>query len=93
MEFDWDPAKREENRQKHGIDFADVVEPVFYDPLALSNENGFAEEEQRHKTIGHDYQGRLLVITYTWRCDTARIINARKASKPEKRKYQQDLDL
>lgn len=93
MRFDWDPAKREENRQKHGVDFADVVEAVFYDPLALSNENGFAEGEQRHKTIGHDDQGRVVVVTYTWRGDTARIINARKATKPEKRKYQQGDEL
>jgi uncharacterized DUF497 family protein len=32
--FEWDEAKAESNRHKHGIDFDDAIE-VFYDPHAV----------------------------------------------------------
>lgn len=35
FEFDWDPAKAESNRRKHGVAFEDAM-GVFADPLALS---------------------------------------------------------
>jgi hypothetical protein len=35
LEFDWDPAKAESNRRKHGVSFEDAM-GVFADPLALS---------------------------------------------------------
>jgi uncharacterized DUF497 family protein len=46
FEFDWDPAKAENNRRKHGITFEDAM-GVFGDPLALSlpdQESGQGEE-------------------------------------------------
>ncbi len=35
IEFDWDPAKAQSNRTKHGVGFEDAMS-VFADPLALS---------------------------------------------------------
>lgn len=34
FEFDWDPAKAESNRYKHGVAFEAAMD-VFGDPLAL----------------------------------------------------------
>ena len=41
FEFDWDPAKAESNRRKHGVAFEDAM-GVFADPLALSRLPFFA---------------------------------------------------
>ena len=35
MEYEWDANKAQSNRQKHGIDFADVVS-VFADDFAIT---------------------------------------------------------
>jgi hypothetical protein len=45
FEFDWDPAKAESNRRKHGVSFEDAM-GVFGDPLArslLDNDSGQGE--------------------------------------------------
>jgi uncharacterized DUF497 family protein len=41
-------------------------------------------EEQRFKTLGVDYPGRVLVVTYSYStADAIRITSARKATKRE----------
>jgi len=44
MNFTWDPAKRQTNLCKHGVDFADAV-GVFFDDNALTLEDKDAEGE------------------------------------------------
>ena len=85
MEFEWDPAKAETNRIKHGVHFSDAV-AVFYDPVALTCPDEHPEEE-RFVTLGGDALGRVLVVVYTWRGSRIRLISARKASRRELRQY------
>lgn len=66
MQTEWDPAKAEENRREHGVDFADAV-PVLSDPFALSREDVQAQGEQRFVALGMDRLGRILVVAYTYR--------------------------
>jgi uncharacterized DUF497 family protein len=89
MEFEWDEAKRQSNRRKHGIDFADVVE-VFCDDLACAMADPDHHAEQRFVVTGVDTFGRILVVVYT-RPDelTIRIISARVATAAECRHYEQ----
>jgi uncharacterized DUF497 family protein len=61
--YEWDPAKTDVNRAKHGVDFADAV-GVFEDERALTMEDTSTDEE-RFKTLGTDFLGRVLVVTYT----------------------------
>ena len=88
MEFEWDPAKAQENLRVHGIDFADAV-GVFEDGNALTLEDFDAEEEQRFRTLGLDVLGRLLVVVYTYREEKIRIISAWKASRKQEKQYAQ----
>ncbi|WP_295882772.1 BrnT family toxin [uncultured Thiohalocapsa sp.] len=46
--------------------------------------------EDRDIVIGADDFGRVLVVAYTWRGDTIRIISARRASPGERRAYRID---
>jgi len=90
MEITWDIVKARSNRLKHRIPFSDV-EPVFYDPNAISIEDTDSEGEARYIVIGHDSLGRLVVATYTYRGSTIRLISARRASKVERGEYEKRI--
>lgn len=87
MPLEWDFAKAEENRRKHGIDFADAA-AVLSDPFALSREDVQAEGEQRFVTLGMDRLGRMLVVAYTYRGSRTRLISARRATRMERGEYE-----
>ena len=88
MEYQWDADKAQSNLEKHGIDFADSV-GVFEDDWALTLKEHSVEGEQRFVTMGMDFLGRILVVVYTYREETIRIISARKATKRERKVYEQ----
>lgn len=90
MSIEWDPEKARANVQKHGIRFADA-EGVLFDPNAISVEDERAEGEQRFVALGMDSRGRLLVVVYTYRGETVRIISARTATKKERGAYESGI--
>ncbi|HEY1408291.1 MAG TPA: BrnT family toxin [Promineifilum sp.] len=85
MKYEWDKAKAASNRRKHGVRFADAV-TVLEDGNAVTIEDEHPNEE-RFVTLGLDARERLLVVVYTFRDDTIRIISARKATSTEQRYY------
>lgn len=85
MDYEWDAVKAASNARKHGIQFADAV-AVFFDPMAITIKDEDPDEE-RFVTIGTDFLLRVVVVVYTWRDDTIRIISARKASRAEREDY------
>lgn len=88
MRYQWDRDKASTNRSKHGVEFADAVS-VFSDKLAITIfDEHFAEE--RFITVGMDAMGRILVVVYTIRNDEIRLISARKATKNERRQYEEE---
>lgn len=89
MRFEWDETKRQENRRKHGVDFADAV-GVFFDDAAITRPDPDAGGEPRFVTLGMGLDLRVLLVVWTERRgDTYRIISARKASPGESRQYQE----
>ncbi|WP_207683751.1 BrnT family toxin [Desulfonema magnum] len=68
------------------MDFADAV-TVFDDYHAVTIDDPDHGDEERFVSIGMDTYGRILVVVYTWRNHTIRIISARKALKRERRQY------
>ena len=87
MAFQWDPSKARANRLKHGVGFPDAV-GTFEDPLALTGEDPHPTEN-RFATVGLDFLGRLVLVTWTWRGDDIRLISARLATPRERRQYQE----
>ena len=49
----------------------------------------FSEEEERWITLGRDVLGRLLVVVYTWRGESVRLISARPATVRETTQYEE----
>jgi uncharacterized DUF497 family protein len=88
MEFEWDEAKADLNEQIHGVSFAEAL-TVFGDPLALTAfDPDHSDTEDRFLTMGTSVEEHLLVVSHTDRDDRVRIISARKASRRERRDYE-----
>lgn len=89
VEFEWDDGKAESNLRLHGISFEDAL-PVFLDPWRLEVEDDREDYgETRYYAIGM-VSDVVLAVIFTWREECVRIISARKATKPEQRKYDEN---
>lgn len=87
MEFDWNPTKAEQNLRKHGVSFTEAA-TIFADPLELLiYDPDHSVIEDRFVSIGMSASGRLLVVGYTERGSTIRLIFARRATMPERIDY------
>ena len=88
--FEWDPKKAKENLEIHGISF-DEASTAFGDTLSLAIYDPLhSDEEDRFVLIGNSYKNRLLVVVHTERTDRVRLISARKATKKERKQYEEN---
>lgn len=85
MKFEWDFDKAVSNLKKHGIDFAEATS-VLNDDQAITIYDEHPSED-RYITIGISDMARLLVVVYTLRHNTVRLISSRKANKLEQKQY------
>ena len=88
LSYQWDAAKARANLAKHGVRFADAV-GVFEDPRAITLDDRHPVED-RFVTMGLDFLGRVLVVSWTWRNEEIRVISARRAARTELREYEED---
>lgn len=85
MEFEFDPAKSDNNKRKHGIDF--------YEAQALWNDADFIEiplktiDEPRFLVIGRILEKHWSAII-TYRSEKVRIISVRRSRKEEVEIYE-----
>jgi len=86
MNVEWDEDKEQRNIEKHGISFV-MASKIFlvYRFERLSPRNN----EERHLAIAKVDQ-LVIAVVYTMRGRNYRIISARKASKQERQKYEQN---
>ncbi|MGH9317982.1 MAG: BrnT family toxin [Thermoanaerobaculia bacterium] len=89
--FEWHFAKAASNLSKHGIGFEEAA-TVFADPLArIFDDPDHSQAEAREVIVGHSAAERLLVVSFAARRDSIRIINARQATKRERRDYEENV--
>jgi uncharacterized DUF497 family protein len=87
--FEWDETKAEQNYARHGVTFEAACR-IFGDPFAiefLDNREDYGED--RFIILGM-VDERLLLVVYTLREETIRIISARAAEPQESRRYHED---
>ena len=84
MEFEFDQAKSEANRLKHGIDFVQVQE-LWKDLYALQIQ-AKSDTEQRFALIAR-MEGRVWSVFFTERGSKIRIISARRSRTNEEDLY------
>lgn len=89
MEFEWNSNKAALNFEKHGVSFQEAT-TVFNDPLSANfPDTDHSIRESRYIIIGISVFGQLLVVAHIARGEKVRIISARKATRQERRFYEE----
>jgi uncharacterized protein len=91
MQFEWNEKKARLNLTKHKVSFEEA-KTVFDDPLFLvfvDPDHSF--EENRFIIMGETKQDRLIVVSYVERPPNTRLISARKATRAERKKYEEEI--
>jgi uncharacterized DUF497 family protein len=95
LRFEWDEAKNRSNQRKHGVSFEEASQ-IFRDPLHVSVPDRIDDTEQRWRTFGLVGDIALLVVAHAVReegdTEVVRIISARRATRSEKRRYENQND-
>jgi uncharacterized DUF497 family protein len=85
--FEWDPAKAAINQRKHGVSFEKAV-TCFADELARYYPD--AARDDRFVLIGRSHRGRLIYTVHAeLDGDRVRIVSARRATRPERKRYEE----
>jgi uncharacterized DUF497 family protein len=89
MIVDFDPAKDEANRNKHGV-------PLIFGIRIFEDENHIVfpslrpvDGEDRYKVVGF-VDDRLWTLIHVWRGETVRLISVRRSNDGEQREYRRD---
>ena len=92
LEFEWDLRKARSNLAKHGVAFEEAS-TIFGDSLSFTiPDPEHSHMERRHITMGTTFNGKLLVVVHTDRGDNIRIISARRASRRERKFYEETIE-
>ena len=92
LTFEWDENKAKQNGNKHGVSFEEAA-TVFGDPLSRTiADPSHSQDEDRFVILGESHGRRLLVVVFTERGENIRIISARRASRREKKDYEEGIE-
>ncbi len=90
MDFEWDEGKNRHNILRHGLDFADAWE-IFRAPYVIDPDVRTDYGEDRWIVIGL-LGSRTVVVAFTLPgAQTIRIISLRKASRHERKKFEEEI--
>jgi hypothetical protein len=88
--FEWDADKAALNARKHGVTF-DEASTVLGDPLSLlMRDPDHSLVEERYIVLGMSNRGRLLVVAFAERAPHTRLISARRATRRERKRYEEE---
>jgi uncharacterized DUF497 family protein len=91
LRFEWDPKKAEANLAKHDVSFEEAM-TVFADPLArIFPDEEHSVDELREIIIGHSTRHQLLLVNFTAIDHQVRIFSARKATRMERKDYEENV--
>jgi uncharacterized DUF497 family protein len=91
LRFEWDPNKAEANLVKHEVSFQEAM-TVFADPLArIFPDEEHSVDELREVIIGHSAGHQLILVNFTSIDDRVRIFSARKATRRERKDYEENV--
>jgi hypothetical protein len=92
VQFEWDGAKAQTNRVKHGVTFEEAT-LVFEDPYVVSEQDRVIDGEARWQSVGLVHGVLLLLVAHSSeladdpQLEIVRIISARKANGKERMRY------
>lgn len=89
MEFEWDPQTAAANLAKHKVSFEEAA-TVFGDPLGrIVADPRHSAVEERLVLPGLSENRRLIAVMYVDRDGVMRFVSARKATRQERRDYEE----
>jgi len=92
IRFEWDDEKNRLNKSKHGVSF-EIATQIWNDENYLLIPDAIYEGEQRWIAIGSVTIMTVLIAVHTSvdarGVETIRIISARRATKQERKRYEQ----
>ena len=84
MDFEWDKSKAAANLSKHSVSFEEA-KTIFNDPLYVDfYDPDHWDNEERYLIVGRSNQERLLIVSYTERDNSIRLISARVVTRSER---------
>ena len=91
LRFEWDPRKAETNQTKHDVSFEEAV-TVFADPLArIFPDEEHSVDQLREIIIGYSARHQLILVNFTGSSNHVRIFSARKATRRERKDYEENV--
>lgn len=89
LKFEWDEAKAIFNKQRHQVSFEEA-KTVFNDPfLQTFPDPDHSQGEDRYLSIGQSATGAICIVIHTDRQAVIRLISCRKATRKERKDYEQ----
>ncbi|MDZ8054467.1 MAG: BrnT family toxin [Aulosira sp. ZfuVER01] len=89
MQFEWSENKAASKLSKHGVSFEEA-KTVFDDPFYVDfYDPDHSEDEERYLIVGESNRGRLLIVSYTERGNSIRLISAREVTRTERQVYEE----
>ena len=87
LSFEWDESKIKPRQAWRSFEEASTV---FGDPLSLTiPDPAHSQVEDRSIVLGQSHQRKLLIVVHAGRGDNIRIISARRASRLERKSYEE----
>jgi hypothetical protein len=90
MKIEWNEDKNKTNIHKHGIDFHDAWR-IFNDYMLKKIDDRYDYGEQRRISLGQLYDA-VVVMVYTIRNNSIRIISIRRANRNERKIYKEKFN-
>ncbi|HIP70773.1 MAG TPA: BrnT family toxin, partial [Anaerolineae bacterium] len=75
------------NLDKHGISF-EAACGAFFGPFLVPLADDIVDGEVRHAAVGMTADWQFLFLAYVWRGDTIRLISARRATRYQRKSYE-----
>lgn len=89
LRFEWDPQKAAKNLAKHGVSFEDAAS-TFGDPLGrIESDLRHSVGEERFILLGFSREQRFLAVMFAEHGEAIRLISARRATRRERREYEE----
>jgi uncharacterized DUF497 family protein len=88
MDFEWDETKAHTNQRKHGVSFSEASEVFSDEHSSCVHDPDHSDNEDRYLLFGVSLKGNYLVVSFTERLETIRIISARQMTRQERNAYE-----
>jgi len=89
MNFEWTDAKACANQRKHGVSFLEATEVFSDEHSSCIHDPDHSHDEDRYLLFEVSLKGNYLVVSFTERLETIRIISTRQITRQERNAYEQ----